>query len=252
MKKFLAFVSCLLMLCGISFAGDPILEQNNSSRAWKIGVGVGGDYPTGNWSIYDATAGAFRLTIGTTGVFTFPWLTASLPLSLNASKGLETLSVANFRTLIGAIGYPGSGVAVSTGSAWGTSLNITAISDSTSTTSSTTAASSTAVKAAYDLANGRVASIASGTIALATGAISSGSCTAAQDGGTATGVATTDVIDWGFNGDPTSTTGYAGSANGMLTIIAYPATDHAYFKVCNNTGSSITPGAVTLNWKVRR
>jgi hypothetical protein len=48
--------------------------------------------------------------------------------------------------------YPGAGVPISSGSAWGTSLNITAISDSTSTTSSTTAASATAVKAAYDLA----------------------------------------------------------------------------------------------------
>jgi len=56
----------------------------------------------------------------------------------------------------GGMVYPGSGVAVSTGAAWGTSLNITAISDSTSTTSSTTAASSTAVKSAYDLANGKV------------------------------------------------------------------------------------------------
>ena len=55
----------------------------------------------------------------------------------------------------GSMIYPGSGVAVSTGSAWGTSLNITGISDSTSTTSSTSAASSTAVKASYDLANGK-------------------------------------------------------------------------------------------------
>jgi hypothetical protein len=51
--------------------------------------------------------------------------------------------------------YPGSGVPVSTGSAWTTSLNITGITDSTSTTSSTIAGSATGVKAAYDLANGK-------------------------------------------------------------------------------------------------
>ena len=56
----------------------------------------------------------------------------------------------------GSMTYPGAGVPVSTGSAWGTSLNITAISDSTSTTSSSTASSSTGLKAAYDLANGKL------------------------------------------------------------------------------------------------
>jgi hypothetical protein len=61
--------------------------------------------------------------------------------------------------------YPGAGVPVSTGSAWGTSLNITAVSDSTSTTSSTTAGSATAVKAAYDLANGK-APATSGSVPL--------------------------------------------------------------------------------------
>lgn len=92
----------------------------------------------------------------------------------------------------------------------------------------------------------------SGTATLGTSAISSGTCATAVDV-TATGVATTDVIDWGFNGDPTGTTGYAPSANGMLTIIAYPGTGHVYFKVCNNTSASITPGAaLPLNFKVRR
>lgn len=55
----------------------------------------------------------------------------------------------------GSMIYPGSGVAVSTGSGWDTSLNLTGITDSISTTSSTLAASAAAVKAAYDLANGK-------------------------------------------------------------------------------------------------
>ena len=94
--------------------------------------------------------------------------------------------------------------------------------------------------------------IASGSKALATSEIASAACSAAQDGGTATGVATTDIINWTFNADPTSTTGYTPSANGMLTIISYPTTDHVNFKVCNNTSGAITPGAITLNWKVQR
>jgi hypothetical protein len=93
--------------------------------------------------------------------------------------------------------------------------------------------------------------IASGTAALGTGAISSGTCATAVTV-SATGVATTDDIISDFNADPTSTTGYQPSANGILTIIKYPTANNVNFKVCNNTGGSITPGAVTLNWRVVR
>ena len=93
--------------------------------------------------------------------------------------------------------------------------------------------------------------IASGAKALATGAISSATCTSAQTD-TATGTATTDTIIATFNGDPTAVTGYVPLTTGMLTIIAYPTANTVNFKVCNNTSSSITPGAITLNWRVVR
>lgn len=93
--------------------------------------------------------------------------------------------------------------------------------------------------------------IASGTSALGTGAISSATCATVVTT-SATGTATTDVINWGFNGDPTAVTGYAASASGMLTIIAYPSSNNVNYKVCNNTAGSITPGAITLNWVVVR
>jgi hypothetical protein len=38
----------------------------------------------------------------------------------------------------------------------------------------------------------------------------------------------------------------------MLTIIAYPTANNVNFKVCNNTSGSVTPGAITLNWRVTR
>ncbi len=93
--------------------------------------------------------------------------------------------------------------------------------------------------------------VAAGTKALATGAISSASCTAAQTA-TATGTLTTDVIQASFNGDPTGVTGYVPLTAGMLTIIVYPTADTFNAKVCNNTTGSITPGAITLNWRVDR
>jgi hypothetical protein len=93
--------------------------------------------------------------------------------------------------------------------------------------------------------------IASGTSALGTGAISSATCATVVTT-TATGTATTDAISWGFNGDPTAVTGYVPLVAGMLTIIAYPSANNVNFKVCNNTSGSITPGAITLNWRIIR
>ena|ERR1035437_5723505 len=93
--------------------------------------------------------------------------------------------------------------------------------------------------------------IAAGTSAMATGAIASGACATAVTT-TATGTATTDNIQADFNADPTSTTGYSPTVNGMLTVIKYPTANNVNFKVCNNTSASVTPGAVTFNWRVVR
>lgn len=88
--------------------------------------------------------------------------------------------------------------------------------------------------------------VAKGTLALATSAIGSAACSSAQTF-TATGVVTTDIVLASFNGDPTAVTGYVPLTAGMLTIIVYPTADTLNVKVCNNTSSSITPGAITLN-----
>jgi hypothetical protein len=95
------------------------------------------------------------------------------------------------------------------------------------------------------------AAVANGTVTLGTSAIASGVCAAAVTV-TATGVAATDDIVADFNADPTATTGYSPSASGMLAIIKFPGSGNVNFKVCNNTAASITPGAVTLNWRVSR
>lgn len=100
-------------------------------------------------------------------------------------------------------------------------------------------------------AGGVSTTVASGTSALGTSAISSAACATAVTT-SATNTATTDVVSWGFNGDPTGVTGYVPLVAGMLTIIAYPSANNVNFKVCNNSSSSITPGAITLNWRVIR
>jgi hypothetical protein len=93
--------------------------------------------------------------------------------------------------------------------------------------------------------------IASGTKALATSAIPSGTCTAAQTA-TATGTVTTDLVLASLNGDVTGVTGYTADTGGTLRIDVYPTADTMNFKVCNATQASITPGAVTVNWRVLR
>lgn len=118
-------------------------------------------------------------------------------------------------------------------------------------TATTQAAASNDTKVATDAyVDGHF--IANGTAAMGTAAISSGACATVVTVAAA-GVATTDVVSTGFNGDPTAVTGYGASATGaVLTIYPYPTAGNVNFKVCNSTSASITPSALTLNWKVTR
>jgi hypothetical protein len=94
--------------------------------------------------------------------------------------------------------------------------------------------------------------IGRGTAAMNTAAVASGACETVVTVATS-GVATTDVITVGFNGDPTAVTGYGASATGaVLSIYPYPTSNNVNFKVCNSTANSITPSALTLNFRVTR
>lgn len=93
--------------------------------------------------------------------------------------------------------------------------------------------------------------IASGTLALGTSSIASTACATVVTS-SATGVATTDPIIWAPNADITGVTGYTPATAGSLIIYIYPTANNVNAKVCNPTSSSITPGAVTLNYLVVR
>src|SRR4029434_5301430 len=93
--------------------------------------------------------------------------------------------------------------------------------------------------------------IASGTLALATASIPSGACATAQTA-TATGTLTTDTILASFNGDVTGVTGYTAATTGSLRVDVYPTANNVSARVCNNNANPITPGAVTINWRVVR
>lgn len=195
-------------------------------------------------------------------------LTTEVDQSVGIVNGTVTLAKndANARTFYGTLYKP---VLNTGGSNTNTTFNVLAV-DTTNT--ATTGVTTNLLNLAYGGATkatltsdgnltvtgsitgtgGGVAySIANGTSALGTSAIASGTCATVVTTA-ATGTATTDVVLWGFNGDPTGVTGYAPSANGMLTIIVYPTTNNINIKVCNNLSASVTPGAITLNWRVVR
>lgn len=93
--------------------------------------------------------------------------------------------------------------------------------------------------------------ICSGTIALGTGAITTASA-ASTVTATCTGLASTDVIQLTSNVNIFGVTGYAPSASGILTISDFPTTNTINVVVVNNTAGTITPGALTLNYRVTR
>jgi hypothetical protein len=93
--------------------------------------------------------------------------------------------------------------------------------------------------------------IASGTATLGTSSISSASCATVVTV-SATGAASTDAIEWTPNASIKAVTGFAPSTSGGLSIAAYPTSGDVNFDVCNWSSGSITPGAVTLNWRVVR
>jgi hypothetical protein len=93
--------------------------------------------------------------------------------------------------------------------------------------------------------------IASGTIALATAAIASGTCATPQTA-TATGTLSTDTVLASFNANVTGVTGYTPATTGTLRVDVFPSANTVTAIVCNATAASITPGSVTLNYRVVR
>ena len=190
------------------------------------------------------------------------WPTAGSGLTLNLAKGrarcgstmvnytASTLTMANNTTNYVYLDTASSCVPASNTSGY-TSALIAVATVVTSGGAITSITDDRVLGMANSIGGTGTTTIANGTSALGTSAISSGAC-ATLVTTSATGVATTDNIMADFNADTNAVTGYAPSSNGMLTIKKYPTVNNVNFSVCNNTAASITPGAVTLNWRVVR
>jgi hypothetical protein len=230
----------------------PVVTLSNhagSFSSWNLGgeddmtssgTATEPTYAAGQTTLITAQAGV-TATIGLNGQ-TNPGL--ALPTTLHQygfyACGYQASTVAN------CFGFPGFGTITS-----GALMKFTDASGAATAGVVPGTGVETAIAANLSAAGGLSTTIGSGTATLGTGAISSAACATAVVV-SIPNTATTDVISWGFNGDPTAVTGYVPLAAGMLTIIAYPTSGNANFKVCNNTSSSITPGAITLNVRVIR
>lgn len=230
--------ACAIAGSGITVTGRTIALSSTPGTVTSVALTVPGIFSVGGSPV--TTTGTLAITAsGTSGGI--PYFSSGSALSSSAAL------TANLPIIGG-----GAGGAPAVGTVTG---NTTKFATSTgSLTSGNCAkwdASGNAIDAGAPCGTGTTVTIASGTKALATGAIGSAACSSEQTD-TATGTATTDVLQSSFAGDPTAVTGYIPSTSGMLTIIGYTKTDAIAYKVCNNTSGSITPGAISINWRVVR
>jgi hypothetical protein len=103
----------------------------------------------------------------------------------------------------------------------------------------------------YEKEASTLAVIASGATAMSGTAISANTCSSAV-AVSATGVATTDTIIATPNAILSTVAGYGVTSAGALRIDVYPTANNVNFQLCNPTGASIDPDAITINWKVIR
>ena len=88
-----------------------------------------------------------------------------------------------------------------------------------------------------------------GTTALGTTAVSANSCRTVTTA--TTGIVAGEALMWSFVTSLSGVAGYNPAAS-MVYITNRQTTGNVTFDVCNPTAASITPGAVTVSWRVPR
>ena len=216
-------------------AVQPVAATSNQ---WITNIGSDGVQTKSQPSaanLSNGTTGSGAVVLATSPALITPNLGTPSAINLTNATGFPTLNQNTSGTAANLSGTPAlpNGTTATTQSAADNSTKL-----------ATTAYSDAAAAA-------RTGTVATGTAALGTSAIASTACASVVTV-TATGVATTDVIAFTPNADVSAVTGYAPATTGGLAIYPYPTASNVNFKVCNPTSSSITPGAITLNWRVVR
>ena len=219
---------------------------------WVTPSGGSMTWPSSSGLAYYNGSSAWGTSLTNTSGLYGVTFTASVP----SLTSLGTAATANTGTSGGTLGLLNGNLTFSGSNAYGTPASIN-ISNATGLTASQVPA----LSASAALGNLTIPSsagsatftqtVASGSQALGTITIPANSCATAINV-SATGVASTDTINWTPNADISGATGYSYTSTDGLKIYLWPTSGNVNFHVCNGTATAITPGAVTLNWRVYR
>lgn len=248
------YPTCGATTSGTSGVIDDLTGSQVGAVAAGSGSGVAGIACDGtNYMVTWVASGVYSPT-GSGALGTLPTNNGT------TSAMAATAALTNGQMLVGQTGSAPlpktvSGDATMAASGALTVATLSGVAMATAATATTIAErnSSGEVIAANTVATGLTAAskLASGTATLGTSAISANTCATVVTV-TATSAATTDTIAFTPNADISAVTGYGAGSTDGLAIYPYPTSGNVNFKVCNKTGSSITPGAVTLNWRINR
>ncbi len=238
-------------------AGAPSWSQVSLTAAVSgtLPIANGGTNATSasNGQIPNATSGTASSwtatpTLGASGTL------GSLTMG-NATSGMVTLAA-----VTGALGTVTASLPANTGTI--AELNLSQSFSATQTFSGTLNVSGTFQSSGNAMTfPGSAATITqticSGTVTLGTTLIASGGKYGASSStpltATCTGMTTSDTVSWTFDSDPSGVTGYGPSASGSLSVAGFQdGSNTVGFWQYNNTASSVTPGAMTLTYRVTR
>lgn len=215
-------VATNLWSCNTSAPTHSILSATHSDSL--AAVVVRGDLIVGN-----TTPAWSRLAKGAAGTLLGMGAAGTDPAWINAVSGLTATTAAS--GTLGSVALPFSSVILGT-----------AATNTLTVSPAAFAAGSVATVSDPGIATAILPLVKRGTIAYTAGALTTGTCSAAQTA-TVTGLATTSVVNASHNAAP------GAQWQTGIYFLAYPTANTVNIIVCNPTAGTITPNSATFNYE---